>query len=127
MKTLEPTQTQTGGSQGNVAPQNDKEPPTSKLTKEKPMFRKLKNRARQAFTGRIDINRGSGPWLYQAGNWSLAPPPQSHLNGFELNVTPEEIMSDLNFGVGSLWETAEQTAQVIQNNGVGAEGSRESN
>ena len=101
MKTLEPTQTQTGGSQGNVAPQNDKEPPTSKLTKEKPMFRKPKNRARQAVKGRIDIN----------------------LNGFELNVTPEEIMSDLNFGVGGLWETA----QVMPDNAVRAGGPDESN
>ncbi len=65
------------------------------------MFRKLKNRTRQAVKGRIDIN----------------------LNGFELNVTPEEIMSDLNFGVGSL----EETAQITQEHGVRAGGSHESN
>ncbi len=65
------------------------------------MFRKLKNRTRQAVKGRIDIN----------------------LNGFELNVTPEEIMSDLNFGVGSLWETA----QIPREHGVRAGGPHESN
>jgi phosphosulfolactate phosphohydrolase-like enzyme len=44
-------------------------------------------------------------------------------NGFELNVSPEEIMSDLNFGVGSLWETA----QITQEQGVRAGGPHESN
>ena len=32
-------------------------------------------------------------------------------NGFEFNVLPEEIMSDLNFSVGSLGETAQITQE----------------
>ena len=45
------------------------------------------------------------------------------LNGFELNLSLEEIISDLNYGVGSLGETA----QAAQNTGVRAGGSHESN
>ncbi len=33
------------------------------------------------------------------------------LNGFEFNVLHEEIMSDLNFGIGSLGETAQITQE----------------
>ncbi len=48
------------------------------------MLRKLRNRARQAVKGPIEIN----------------------LDGFQLGLSPEEIMADLNFGVGPLAETA---------------------
>ncbi len=48
------------------------------------MLRKLRNRARQAVKGRIKIN----------------------LDGFELGLSPEEIMADLNFGVGPIAEAA---------------------
>ena len=48
------------------------------------MFRKLRNRARQAANGRIEIN----------------------LDGFELGLTPEEVIADLNYGVGSITDTA---------------------
>ena len=48
------------------------------------MLRKLRNRARQAVRGRIEIN----------------------LDGFELNLSPEEVIADLNFGVGPIDETA---------------------
>lgn len=47
------------------------------------MLRKLRNRARQAVKGRIEIN----------------------LNGFELDLTPEEVIADLNYGVGPIAET----------------------
>ncbi len=57
---------------------------TSKLTKEEPMFRKFRNRARQAVKGRIEIN----------------------LDGFELGLSAEEIIADLNYGVGPIAETA---------------------
>ncbi len=49
---------------------------------------------------------------------SAAQQEAGKLNGFELNISPEEIMSDLNFGVGSLGETA----QIAQSNGVRAGG-----
>ncbi len=62
MKTLEQTQTQVTES----------------------MLRKLRNRARQAVKGRVEIN----------------------LDTFELGLTPEEIMADLNFGVGPIAEVA---------------------
>ncbi len=48
------------------------------------MLRKLSNRARQSVTGRIAIN----------------------LNGFELDISPEEVMADLNFGVGPIADVA---------------------
>ena len=48
------------------------------------MFRKLKNRARQAVIGRVDIN----------------------LDGFELGLSLEEVTTDLNFGVGPTADTA---------------------
>ena len=48
------------------------------------MLRKLRNRARQAVRGRIDFD----------------------LDGFELDLTPEEVIADLNFGVGPIAETA---------------------
>ena len=48
------------------------------------MLQKLRNRTRQAVKGRIEIN----------------------LDGLELRLSPEEIMADLNFGVGPIAETA---------------------
>ncbi len=48
------------------------------------MLQKLRNRARQAVQERIEIN----------------------LDGFELDLTPEEVIADLNFGVGPIAETA---------------------
>ncbi len=48
------------------------------------MLRKLRNQARQAAKGRIEIN----------------------LDASELDLTPEEVIADLNFGVGPLAETA---------------------
>ena len=48
------------------------------------MMRKLRNRARQAVKGLIEIN----------------------LDGFELNLTPEQVIADLVFGVGPIAETA---------------------
>lgn len=54
---------------------------------------------------------------------SAAQCQAGNLNGFELNVSPEDIMSDLNFGVGSLWETA----PIRQEQGVRAGGPHESN
>ncbi len=48
------------------------------------MLRKLSNRARQAVKERIEIN----------------------LDGFELDLTPEEVIADLNFGVGPIADTA---------------------
>ncbi len=48
------------------------------------MLRKLKNRARQAAKGRIEIN----------------------LDGFELGLSPEDVIADLNYGVGPIVETA---------------------
>jgi len=48
------------------------------------MLRKLKNRAVQAVKGRIEID----------------------LDGFELGLSPEEVIADLNFGVGPIPETA---------------------
>ena len=47
------------------------------------MMRKHKNRALQAVERRIEIN----------------------LDGFELGLSPEEIIADLNFGVGPIAET----------------------
>ncbi len=47
-------------------------------------MRKLRNRALQAVKGRIEIN----------------------LDGFELGLSPEEVIADLNFGVGPIAETA---------------------
>ncbi len=48
------------------------------------MLQKLRNRARRAVQERIDIN----------------------LDRLELRLSPEEIMADLNFGVGPIAETA---------------------
>ena len=48
------------------------------------MLRKLKNRARQDVKRRIEIN----------------------LDRFELGLSPEEVIADLNFGVGPIAETA---------------------
>ena len=48
------------------------------------MLRKLRNRARQTVKERIEIN----------------------LDGFELDLTPEEIIADLNYGVGPIADTA---------------------
>ena len=48
------------------------------------MLQKYRNRARQAVKRRIEIN----------------------LDGFELGLSPEEVIADLNFGVGSIAETA---------------------
>ena len=48
------------------------------------MFQKLRNRARQAVMGRIEIN----------------------LDRFELGLSSEEIIADLEFGVGPITETA---------------------
>ncbi len=56
---------------------------TTKLTKEEHMFRKLRNRARQAVKRRIEIK----------------------LDGFELGLSPEEVIADLNFGVGPIADT----------------------
>ncbi len=58
---------------------------TSKLTKEEQMLRKLRNRRRRAVKGRIEAN----------------------LDGFELGLSPEEVIADLNYGVGSIAETAQ--------------------
>jgi len=57
---------------------------TTKLTKEEPMLRKLRNRARQDVKRRIEFK----------------------LDRFELGLSPEEVMADLNFGVGPLAEAA---------------------
>ena len=48
------------------------------------MLRKLRTRARQAVRGRIEIN----------------------LDGFELGISSEEVIADLNFGVGPIADTA---------------------
>ena len=48
------------------------------------MLQKLGNRARQAVKGRIEFN----------------------LNGFDLDISPEEVIADLNFGVGPIADTA---------------------
>ena len=56
----------------------------SQNQKEEHMLRKLRNRALQAVKGRIEFN----------------------LDGFELDLTPEDIMADLNYGVGPIAETA---------------------
>ncbi len=48
------------------------------------MLQKLRNRARQAVKGRIEIN----------------------LDGLELDISPEDIMTDLNFGVGPIADVA---------------------
>ena len=48
------------------------------------MFQKLRNRARQAVIGRIAIN----------------------LDRFELGLSSEEVIADLEFGVGPITETA---------------------
>ena len=47
-------------------------------------MRKLRNRTRQAVTERIEIT----------------------IHGFELGLSPEDVIADLNFGVGSIGETA---------------------
>ncbi len=47
------------------------------------MLRKYRNRGRQAIKRRIEIN----------------------LDGFELDLSPEEVIADLNFGVGPIAET----------------------
>ncbi len=56
---------------------------TSQLTKEEHMMRKHRNRARQAVKRRIEIN----------------------LDGFDIGLSPEEVIADLNFGVGPITET----------------------
>ncbi len=48
------------------------------------MLQKLTNRARQAVQERIEIN----------------------LNGLELDLSPEEVIADLNYGGGPIAETA---------------------
>ncbi len=48
------------------------------------MLRKLRNQARQGVRGRIEFN----------------------LDGFELDLSPEEVIADLNFGVGPIADTA---------------------
>ena len=48
------------------------------------MLRNNRNQARQAVMGRIEIN----------------------LDGFELGLSPEEVMADLEYGVGPIAETA---------------------
>ena len=48
------------------------------------MLQKLRNRALQAVQERIEIN----------------------LDGFELDISPEDIMTDLNFGVGPIADVA---------------------
>ena len=48
------------------------------------MLRKLRNRLRQAVKGRVEIN----------------------LDGFELDLSPEDIIADLDFGVGPIADTA---------------------
>ena len=68
----------------SIATEKRQRAPTSKLTKEKPMLQKLRNRARQAVKGRIETN----------------------LDGFELGLTLEDVIADLNFGVGPTVETA---------------------
>jgi hypothetical protein len=47
------------------------------------MLQKYRNQARQAVKQRIEIN----------------------LDGFELGLSPEEVIADLNFGVGPIAET----------------------
>ena len=54
------------------------------------MLRKLRNRARQAVKGRIEI----------------------HLNGFELDLSSEEVIADLNYGVGPIADTARLAQEV---------------
>jgi len=48
------------------------------------MLRKLRNRAQQAVKGRVEFN----------------------LDGFELDISPEEVIADLNFGVGPIADVA---------------------
>ncbi len=48
------------------------------------MLRKLRNRDRRAGKGRIEINLG----------------------GFEIDLSLEEVIADLNYGVGPIAETA---------------------
>ena len=55
------------------------------------MFQKLRNRARQAVMGRIEIN----------------------LDRFELGLSSEEVMADLEFGVGPITETARLMQDVV--------------
>ena len=47
------------------------------------MLQKLGNRARQAVKGRIEFN----------------------LDGFDLDISPEDVIADLNFGVGPIADT----------------------
>ena len=67
------------------------------------MFRKLKNRARQAVVGRVDIN----------------------LDGFELGLTLEEVTADLNFGVGPIADTAQLVEEAGPQVGRGRMSRRE--
>ena len=55
------------------------------------MFQKLRNRARQAVMGRIEIN----------------------LDRFELGLSSEEVIADLEFGVGPITETARLMQDVV--------------
>ena len=48
------------------------------------MLQKLRNRARQAVKGRIELN----------------------LDGLDLDISPEDVIADLNFGVGPIADTA---------------------
>ncbi len=53
------------------------------------MLQKLRNRDRQGGKGRIAIN----------------------LDGFELDLSPEEVIADLNYGVGPIAEPARLTQE----------------
>ena len=53
------------------------------------MLRKLRNRARQAVKARIEFN----------------------LNGFDLDISPEDVIADLNYGVGPIADTARWTQE----------------
>ncbi len=48
---------------------------------------------------------------------STAQRQAGKLSGFELNVSPEEIMSDLNFGVGSLGDDRPDPAGTVRAGG----------
>ena len=67
------------------------------------MLRKLRNRARQAVVGRIDIN----------------------LDGFELGLSYEEVIADLDFGVGPIAETARSVPEGGSQVGRGGVSRRE--
>ena len=66
------------------------------LTREEPMLRKRRNRARQAVKERIEIN----------------------LDGLELDLTPEDIIADLDYGVGPITETARLVQEGPPEDGV---------